>query len=573
MAKKDYPNWSKEELVRELKKVEKRKKYGLVWEDKLEQVALLCKEKLPVLVEDKSKEIVTDKEKPNHILIEGDNYHALSVLNYTHKGKIDVIYIDPPYNTGNEGFVYNDNIVDREDPYRHSKWLSFLEKRLKLAHNLLKNSGVIFISIDDNELFQLKLLCDSIFGEENFVANLIVQLNPRGRTLDKYFAKTHEYILVYAKKFGSAGIHEVTKSEEMILEYDKQDAKGKYRELELRNRNPVFNRKNRPNLFYPLYMNVKTSKVSLTQGNDFVAVYPRNSKSEDGCWTWGKEKVEQNINELIGKKVSTGAYRVYRKDRLIKNGELATTKEKALWLDKNINNENGKEILNKLFGRPLFDFPKSPDLIKKCINLSTTKKGGSVILDFFAGSGTTGHAVLEINNEDSGNRKFILCTDNQDNNGSGLKIAIDICYPRVKKVIQNLEKESKGKLVKNMPGNLKYFKTDFVDAGSSDRNKRKMVDKSTEMLCLKEDCFDGVKEGHKFKIFNNSQDKLLGIIYDDDGIEPFKNEAKKMKKQFIVYVFSLDESAREDEFEDVKDLVELKPIPAVILNVYKRIFK
>ena len=151
MVKKNYSEWSKQELVEEIKKLEKRKKYGIVWEDKLEQVAELCKEKLPVLTEDKTKEIETDKGKPVNILIEGDNYHALSVLNYTHKGQIDVIYIDPPYNTGNEGFVYNDKIIDAEDSFRHSKWLSFMNKRLKLAKGLLSEKGIFFVSIDDNE--------------------------------------------------------------------------------------------------------------------------------------------------------------------------------------------------------------------------------------------------------------------------------------------------------------------------------------------------------------------------------------------------------------------------------------
>src|SRR3989338_1936483 len=152
MAKKDYDNWSKTELVKEIKKLEKRKKYGILWEDKPEKVATLCKEKLPILEEDTKKEIKTDDKRPVNILIEGDNYHALSVLNYTHKGKVDVIYIDPPYNTGNgEGFIYNDKIVDREDAFRHSKWISFIEKRLRLAKNLLKNKGIVFISIDDNE--------------------------------------------------------------------------------------------------------------------------------------------------------------------------------------------------------------------------------------------------------------------------------------------------------------------------------------------------------------------------------------------------------------------------------------
>ena len=174
MAKKNFQTWSKEDLVREVEKLSKRKKYGIVWEDKIEDVAELCKEKLPVLVEDKSKEIATDSNKPTNIFIEGDNYHALSVLNYTHSKKIDIIYIDPPYNTGNDKeWKYNDKWVDREDSYRHSKWVSFMGKRLKLAKNLLARNGIIFISIDDNEVAQLKLLCDEIFGEDNFIEQII----------------------------------------------------------------------------------------------------------------------------------------------------------------------------------------------------------------------------------------------------------------------------------------------------------------------------------------------------------------------------------------------------------------
>lgn len=174
MAKDNFSEWSKEELVKEIKKLKKRKKYGVVWEDKPEKVAELCKEKLPVLLENKDKEVLEDIRKPVNILIEGDNYHALSVLNYTHKGAIDIIYIDPPYNTGNANeWKYNDKYVDGEDTYRHSKWLSFMEKRLRLSKNLLKRTGIIFISIDDNEYSQLKLLCDELFGEKNFIANFI----------------------------------------------------------------------------------------------------------------------------------------------------------------------------------------------------------------------------------------------------------------------------------------------------------------------------------------------------------------------------------------------------------------
>ncbi len=541
MAKKDYSSWSKEELIRELKKVEKRKKYGIVWEDKPEQVALLCKEKLPVLAEDKSKEIVTDKEKPVNILIEGDNYHALSVLNYTHKGKIDIIYIDPPYNRGNEGFKYNDKIVDEEDPYRHSKWISFMSKRLELAKGVLRRTGLIFISIDENEFAQLKLLCDEIFGEKNFVACITWRQLHTVKNVAKYFSKNTEYLLVYAKNIESIDRLRQPLDKSESYTYDDNDGKGKYKLDPLSARNK--------NIEYEFYFDKWKLKWKAPKGS-----YPRYSQEtlkkmyEAGEIVWKPGWKEPKAKRYLSR---------------VQEGVPPST----FWDGSEVGfNATATGELAGILSRDSFLSPKPTGLIKRCIEIGAKNKN-AIILDFFAGSGTTGHAVLELNKEDKGNRKFILCTNNENN------ICTEVCYPRVKKVIQNLVKESKGKLVKNMPGNLKYFKTDFVDADPSDKNKRKMVAKSTEMLCLKEDCFDEVKEGHKFKIFTNSQGKFLGIIYDDDGIEPFKKEAKKMKKKFVVYVFSLDESAREDEFEDVEDLVELKPIPAVILNVYKRIFK
>ena len=220
------------------------------------------------------------------------------------------------------------------------------------------------------------------------------------------------------------------------------------------------------------------------------------------------------------------------------------------------NTQKAKQDYQKYVPDVNFDNPKPIGLIKHFLILGS--KSDSIILDFFSGSGTTAQAVLEMNEEDKkSNRKFILCTNNEGD------ICTNICYPRIKNVISKIKNKS----------NLKYFQTDFVDAEPTDQNKRKMVDKSTEMLCLKEDCFDEVKRGTDFKIFKNSEDKHLGIIFDDDGIEPFKKEVKKLNKQFVVYVFSLDESAREEEFENLAELVELRPIPAVILNVYKRIFK
>jgi adenine-specific DNA-methyltransferase len=216
MPKEKYSDWSKEELVREVKKLRKRKKYGIVWEDKPERVAELCKEKLPVLEEDKKKEIKPGKEPPQNILIEGDNYHALSVLNYTHKGKIDIIYIDPPYNTGAKNWKYNNAYVDSEDAFKHSKWLSFMEKRLKLAKNVLKKSGIILVTVDDYEVHGLGLIMDEIFGENNRLGTICIVNKADGRSDDKFIATAHEYMFVYSKNSNNAKINLLPLSEEEI---------------------------------------------------------------------------------------------------------------------------------------------------------------------------------------------------------------------------------------------------------------------------------------------------------------------------------------------------------------------
>jgi len=470
-------------LKEEIKKL-KPKKYGLlVWENsKPERVVETCKEKLPVFVEDVSKGIQTDKTKPVNILVEGDNYHALSVLNYTHKGNIDLIYIDPPYNTGNEGFMYNDKIVNHEDSYRHSKWISFMDKRLRLAKNLLKKDGVILINIDDNEIAQLKLLCDEIFGEDCFRNTIIWGYRTGGAPhKNDAFASKHDYILLYS-----------------------------------RSQNYFFNR----------------FKEKIAYEKDFFGA----KKDVEG-----KFYADVNLRDIV-------------------EGEITLFKD-----EKEYKKINTKPVLN-LSSERVEDFPtqKPIGLLKYLFEILS--RSDAIILDFFAGSGSTGNAVLYLNRENNDKRQFILCTNNEND------ICTKVCYPRLKKNIKGFRKTN-GKKVLGLGGNLKYYKTTFVDAEPTDRNKKELVDKSTEVLCLKEDCFEGVKKGSDFKIFKNNKGKYLGIIYDDAGIVPFKKEAEKINKKFIVYVFSLDDSAREEEFEDIKRLVELKPIPAVILNVYKRIFR
>jgi len=407
-------------------------KFGFTWSgkgDAIKNVLIPSKATL-----NPSKDESVNFDESENLFIEGDNLEVLKLLQKAYFEKVKTIYIDPPYNTGSD-FVYKDDFkapvknymeqtgqkdsdgnslsTNKETNGRyHSDWLSMMYPRLKLSWNLLRDDGVIFVSIDDNEVHRLKMLLDEIFGEENFIANIVVQTNPRGRSLDKHFAKTFEYILVYGKDASNNScIFEIPKNEKALSEYNKEDENGKFRLLELRNRNPVFTRKNRPNLYYPIFVNPDTGGVSLEKTKEFCEeALPLNSNNDEGCWTWSKDKFTKDNTLLFGKSVSTGAWRVYRKDYIPEDG--ATTKEKTLWVDSSLNHENGKEELALIFetsGTNVpFDFPKSVELIKKVIEVSTSSNENHIVLDFFAGSGTTAHAVLQQNVEDGGNRKFIL---------------------------------------------------------------------------------------------------------------------------------------------------------------------
>ena len=561
----DYSNWSKADLIREVKKLNKRKKYGLIWDK--ERVKEVFEEevqkKLPILKE-VVKNGIKNAPKPNNILIEGDNYHALSVLNYTHQKKIDVIYIDPPYNTGNE-FIYNDIKVEKEDSYKHSKWLSFISKRLQLAKKLLTKNGIIFISIDDNEMAQLKILCDEIFNG-NFIAEVIIVTNKGGRDYLE-IANTHEYLLCYGMS-DDIKLNKLPK-DTSALKYE--DENGMFAIRELRNRNPKFDKSNRPNLHYPIFLNPNLQDdfghcaINLEKSEEYyIQVIPRNKEGKDGVWRWSKKKLLDNIftdspgsSEVVAKQRRDGGWNIYEKDRN------KTGKAKSIWDEKEMRTELGTITLRQIFGRSVFDHPKPVELIKKAVNLSTKKD--AVVLDFMAGSGTTGHAVLELNEEDDGNRKFILCTNNEN------KICTDVCHPRLKKIIRGY-KNSNGEKIRGLGGNLKYFKTAFVESEPTDQNKKIMVEQSTEMLCLKEDCFELIRDGKQFKIFKNHDEHYLGIVYYYDGIEPYKEEVKKLGKKINTYVFSLTDYVDDEEFKDVRSLITLIPIPSAILNVYRKIF-
>lgn len=532
----------KAEIERLKKELKKRKKYGLVWEDKPEDVVVMCKEKLPVLKEVKNKEIITDKEKLVNLLIEGDNYHALSVLNYTHAKKVDVIYIDPPYNTGNNDFIFNDRYVDKEDAYRHSKWLSFMEKRLKLAKNLLKDTGVIFISIDDNEIAQLKLLMDEIFGEGSLVAILIWKKKGGASNTEKILGRITEYIICYARNINKT----IFNRRPIQRSYPLQDKNGFYKLESLIKTNLGIYK--RDNLVYGV-KNPITGKI----------IYPPKNKR----WTIGKDKMKELLkNNLLEFIKSKNGWEI-KKKRYEEDGENGNPVYLNLILDKGSLRTAKTEMENIFGAREIFDAVKPTQLIKHLLTISSNKN--SLILDFMAGTGTTGQAVLELNKEDGGNRQFILVTNNENN------ICTDVCYPRIKKVIQEY-KNPKSEQIEGLGGNLKYFKTDFVDAEPTDKNKIKLTKQATEMLCIKEGTFDLVQDRGSFKIFKNST-HYTGIIFDQSAIPEFKEAIKDIKGRFSVYIFSLGDETFEDEFQDIKQKVKLSSIPEVILRVYRRIFR
>lgn len=429
------------------------KKYGLVWEEHAEKVEEEMKTKIPVFVEDKARKINDDHGSENfNFLLEGDNLHSLYLLKKTHLAKIDVIYIDPPYNTGKE-FTYNDKVIDKNDGYSHSKWISFMERRLRIAYQLLANSGVIFISIDDKEEANLKLLLDEIFGESNFISRFIVQSNPRGSNASKHIARTNEYLFMYAKNASVLFVDGYPKSEENISEYNQEDSGGKYRLLGLRARGGDWRREQRPKMYYPIYVDPETGSVSLEKTDQHVIeTFPKRPTGEESRWTWSKEKFLKESTFLIGRKVNRKGqknfYDIFRKDYLEKDGKESLTKPRSVWDEKEMNYQKGKESLKKLEINDKFDFPKPTYLIKKAISMFQNKE--LTILDFFAGSGTTGQAVVELNVDDGGNRKFILATNNENN------IAKEVTFERMKRVSIGTD------MYEAHPLNLKYFKTDFV---------------------------------------------------------------------------------------------------------------
>ncbi len=564
---------SQEELITEIKNLRSRKKYGLVWEDKPEDVFVECQKKLPVLVEVKSKAITANPDSKTNLIIEGDNFHSLSVLNYTHTGKIDAIYADPPYNTGAKNWVYNNDYVDNNDQFRHSKWLSFMDKRLRLARSLLKDDGIIVITIDDYEIATLTLLMNEIFGEENHLGTVVIKNNPQGRSSVSGFQISHEYALFYGRT-QKARIGRLPRTQEQIDRYKEFDSNGVF---EWRNFRAQYSTES-PKMKYPIFVkkdcsgfripkikwNVEKQTYDLLESPTASeqVIYPTDPNGRERTWKWSIETVNSVKDTQMGVRLDKSKKpSVYYKGRMKNEWMLPYT----IWDKPDYSASSmGANLLTSILGEKRFDYPKSLYAVIDSLRVLSSDKNAT-FLDFFAGSGTTGHAVLELNKEDGGDRKFILCTNNES------KIAENVTYKRIKNVIEGYNNNKK-EVVKGLGGNLRYFKTELLEKSKvSDDTRRKLVERATDTICVKEGTFESRYDNKKYKIYESAH-KVTGILYDLDSIEDFKQKLTKLGKQCSIYIFSLTNETFASDFVDLTIKHKLIPIPESVLEVYRKLF-
>lgn len=544
--------------------------YGLRWMDVPEAFEAEAENTIPTLEEVKEKAISNDDGKPTHILIEGDNFHALTCLNYTHKGQIDVIYIDPPYNTGSDGFVYKDKrVLDKfpdgttvpaDHPLRHSYWLSFMHKRLELAKNLLSDRGVIFISIDDNEQANLKLLCDQVFGEKNFVTDVIWRSADSSNNDSKQFSVDYNHTLVYAQSLSWQPFKIArTKDDNTHYKNPDNDPNGPWFASNVSSPNP------RANLMFDIIS---------PQG--YTIHPPKNG------WRWSKVKMQEFIDSGVII-FPDGGKRLLKKTYLKDQGGIVPSN---IWWDVEItgHNRNAKYEIIKLFPElktaDVFGTPKPTKLIRRILELTT--QPSSTILDFFAGSGTTMHATMQLNEEDGGHRQCILVQQNENN------ICEAVTYERNKRVMQGYT-NSKKEYVPGLGNSMKYYRTAFVGEHKitdiTDADKVALTQKAGCLLALGENTLEEIKTAKSFQIFQlRKGDKPMNdfgytAVYFSGNLTHFADFRREIEQiqsanpltRIAVYVFTWgDPSVFENEFDDLSGIT-IKPIPQPILEIYQNI--
>ncbi|MBR4265255.1 MAG: site-specific DNA-methyltransferase [Bacteroidales bacterium] len=555
------------ELEKEIAKLHtqiKKERYGLVWLDVPEGFERESENQIPVLEEVKDKAIKNDDGKPTHIIIEGDNYHALTCLNYTHKGKIDVIYIDPPYNTGSDGFTYKDkrflkefpdgSPVPKDHPLRHSYWLSFMSKRLELAKNLLSDKGVIFISIDDNEQANLKLLCDKVFGETCFIANVIWN-SRKSVSNDAVISLNHNYTLIYTKNYNSFNN---TKSQFKLIDFGNgfsnpdNDPRGFWKA------DPFDSPGIRPNLTYQI-KNPNTGDV----------YWPPKGR----CWRTGEKEYKAFLadNRIVFGKTGKGKPQL---KRFLSEAQQRGITPKSIWDDCGTATNGTQELLD-IFDEKIFETIKPTTLIERIIQLGTQKS--SIILDFFAGSGTTLHATMKLNAEDGGNRQCILVQQKEGDKN----ICESVTYERNKRVINGYT-NAKGEQISGLGNSLKYYKTAFVGKhpakSASDDDKIQLSLRAGCLLALAENTLEEIETTSCFQIFSDGNRHFTGVYFTGKAaeiptfaqkLEALRDENRRNK--ISAYFFCWGDSEQfEDEFTSL-ERISLKPIPKPILDIYQSI--
>ncbi|MEI7526798.1 MAG: site-specific DNA-methyltransferase, partial [Mariniphaga sp.] len=520
---------------------------------------------------------------PNHILIEGDNLHALTALSFTHEGMIDVIYIDPPYNTGNKDFKYNDSYVDKEDSYRHSKWLSFMDKRLYLAKRLLNDKGVIFISIDDNEQGQLKMICDEVFGELNFTGQIIVETatdnNPSQISVE------HEYLLCYSKNKSLQGKW-IGVSEGAILI---QNEYVRLKKLYLLNIDLIqkelrkWIKLNKENL----------DKVAHYAYVDNLGVYYPDNPSNTKLGGYEFEVLHPTSNKPCALPTNGFRFPETTFKEMLNNGNIEFGKDESVIPKPKRRLSNVKELLRSVFyedgrvatgelisilGIKKFNNPKSIRLINYFLTFIPKTKSAT-ILDFFAGSGTTLHATMQLNAEDGGNRQCILVTNNEN------KICEEVTYERNRRVIQGYT-NSKGEWVQGLTNNnLRYYKSELVPSMRDEPNKRLLTQTSTDLLCIKEDCYTELTETAGFnpiqcRIFTNEGGKYLMIVFHSrkqlevyEQLITYIKTIGKISEKIKLYAFSPEKETLLEDFAEVAESIDAVPLPEAIYNAYRATFR
>ncbi len=451
---------------------ERPERYSLTWAGKRAAIQELQKPTWGTLVPAKDESINFDTTR--NIFIEGENLEVLKLLYKSYFGRVKMIYVDPPYNTGND-FVYPDDFADSKNAYLritgqkdaagnlltsnpessgryHSAWLTMLYPRLFLARQLLQEDGVIFVSIDDHEVHNLRILMNEIFGEENFLAQITVLNNPKGRVLGEHFALCHDYILVYSRARLSDELGIEKTQGEVETQYPHREGKRSFRLLELRNSHRQFNRQTRKNLFFPIYVEPKDETVSIEKSKTNIEVLPLWDDGFEGCWTWGQPKVSTSAKQLVGRKVN-GRWKIFRKAFADdESGNTVKKKLQTIWQGREFHTEVGQGQLDELIKGRVFDAPKPVGLIKQIAELVTNADSEDLVLDFYSGSGTTAQAVLELNGIKGGNRRFICIqlpqptAEASQARKEGFATIAEITKERIRRCIKRLEKSSNGEL-------------------------------------------------------------------------------------------------------------------------------